>query len=80
MNDLEILPRLDLFISNRNEKTKTNEFIDGQNFTRTIEIQRSLTRADHNEMVQCQVVSMLNHDVYLKKHETIDVQCKFESI
>lgn len=73
-NRIETLPKLNLFVSNRNDQIKTNEFLLGQNLTRTIEIQRRLTRADHNETVQCQVESALNNEVFLIKRETIDFQ------
>ncbi|CAF1592386.1 unnamed protein product, partial [Adineta ricciae] len=45
-----------------------------QNFTRTITLQRPLTRADHNGTVQCQVESNNNIDVYLIKTVPIDIE------
>ena len=75
------MPRLNLFISTRsassillNKKTYNDTF-DEQNFTRTITIQRSLTRADHNETIQCQIQSNNLNQIYMIKTVSIDVQC-----
>ncbi len=46
--------------------------------TRTITIQRPLTRADHNGTIQCQVESTNNIDVYLTKTVPIDIECKIK--
>lgn len=75
--DLENFPRLDLFLSSRdqfNEQKKNEEFLQGQNVTRRILLQRSLTRADHNGTIQCQVESTNNQEIYLIKRERIDIQ------
>ena len=79
--EFENLPHLDLFISTRSSssvllnKNIYNDTLDEQNFTRTITIQRSLTRADHNETIQCQVQSNDKNQIYVIKTVFIDVQC-----
>ena len=57
----ENLPRLDLFFSTRTSsvllnKKIYNETLAEQNFTRTITLQRPLTRADHNGTIQCMIL------------------------
>lgn len=77
----ENLPRLDLFISTRTatsvltNKKLYNDTLNEQNLTRTITLQRPLTRADHNGTIQCQVESNNNIDVYLIKTVLIDIEC-----
>ncbi|CAF1110567.1 unnamed protein product [Adineta ricciae] len=76
----ENLPRLDLFLSSRTAMSVLkdnkiyNDSLNEQNFTRTITLQRPLTRADHNGTVQCQVESNNNIDVYLIKTVPIDIE------
>ncbi len=83
----ENLPRLNLFLSSRtsssvlSDKTISNDTLNEQNFTRTITIQRPLTRADHNGTIQCQVESNNNIDIYLTKTVPIDIECnRLESV
>ncbi|CAF1121772.1 unnamed protein product [Adineta steineri] len=78
----ENLPRLDLFLSTRQSSSSPllsnnkiyNDTLYEQNFTRTITLQRPLTRADHNGTIQCQVESNNNIDVYLIKSVPIDIE------
>jgi hypothetical protein len=82
----ENLPHLDLSISTRaalsvfSDKKIYNDTLNEQNFTRTITLQRPLTRADHNGTIQCQIESTNNIDIYLVKTVPIDIECKDYSI
>ena len=82
----ENLPRLDLFLSTRIQSSTLpnnkiiNDTLDGQVFTRSITMQRPLTRADHNGTVQCQVESNNNMDVYVIKTTPVDIQCNHSMI
>lgn len=82
----ENLPRLDLFLSTRIQPSTlpnnkiTNDTLDGQVFTRSIIMQRPLTRADHNGTIQCQVESNNNMDVYVIKSTPVDIQCNHSII
>ncbi|CAF3326638.1 unnamed protein product [Rotaria socialis] len=75
----ENLPRLDLFLSSRVQQSALlnnkiyNDTLNEYVFTRTISIQRPLTRVDHNGTVQCQVESNNNNGVFLIKTLPIDV-------
>ncbi|CAF3809732.1 unnamed protein product, partial [Rotaria sp. Silwood1] len=75
--DTENLPRLDLFISTRTTISTTpmfsnkkiyNDTLNEQNFTRTI------TRADHNGTIQCQIESNNCSDIYLIKTVSIGIE------
>ncbi|CAF2879574.1 unnamed protein product [Rotaria sp. Silwood2] len=76
----ENLPRLHLFLSTRTQSSTLlnnkiyNDTLNEQIFKRTISIQRPLTRADHNETIQCQVESNNNIDVFLIKTIPINVE------
>jgi hypothetical protein len=82
----ENLPRLDLYISTRTSSSTLpnikiyNDTLNEQNFTRTVTLQRPLTRADHNGTIQCQVESNNNIDVYLIKTVPIDIECMIKII
>jgi hypothetical protein len=78
----ENLPRLGLFLSTRSpslsvlsDKKIYNDTLNEQNFTRTITLQYPLTRADNNGIIQCQVESNNNINIYLTKTVPIDVEC-----
>ncbi|CAF5093647.1 unnamed protein product [Rotaria sp. Silwood1] len=80
--DTENLPRLDLFISTRTTMSTTpmfsnkniyNNTLNGQNFTRTI------TRADHNGTIQCQIESNNCSDIYIIKTVSIGIECKIKN-
>lgn len=75
----EYLPRLDVFVAGRSSQPMTkipNDTLNEQIFTRTLTLQRPLTRADHNGTIQCQVESTTNMNVFLVKSVQADVQCK----
>jgi hypothetical protein len=78
---IENLPHLNLFLSTRSsssvlsDKKIYNDTLNEQNLTRTIILQRPLTRADHNGTIQCQIESNNNIDIYLIKTIPIDIEC-----
>lgn len=77
----ENLPRLDLFLSTRTVSSAlpnnklSNDTLDGQVFTRSLTMQRPLTRADHNGTIQCQVESNNNIDVFVVKTTPVNIRC-----
>lgn len=82
----ENLPRLDLFLSTRTVSSTLsnnklpNDTLDGQVFTRSLTMQRPLTRADHNGTIQCQVESNNNMDVFVVKTVPVNIQCNYSII
>ena len=81
----ENMPRLNLFLSTRissslsplSDDKITNDTFVGQTLIRSIAMRQSLTRADHNGTIQCQVESTNNLDVYLTKTEFVDIYCEY---
>lgn len=77
---VENLPRLDLFLSTRttssilSDKKLYNDTLNEQNVTRTITLQRPVTRADHNGSIQCQILSNNNINIYLQKTVPVNVE------
>ena len=72
---IENLPRLDLFVSSMmSDKKLTNDSLNEQNVTRTITLQRRLTRADHNGTIQCRIESNNNMEIYLQQTRPINIE------
>ena len=78
----EHLPVVNLYLSSRPQsfgvpnKKLYNDTINNEIVTRTITLDRPLTRADKNATVKCQVESENGNDVYLVRSAQAEFECK----